>query len=74
MCLNSNKKRTESPMFSTAKGTALGIRHLRTIRPAKGSSNVSLFFLQLPLQQDALVVSPCRESFFSLPREKTWLL
>ena len=53
--------------LSTAQGTALGIRYLRTMRPAKGSSNVPLFFLQLPLQ-GALVV------YIRLPRAMPWAM
>ena len=53
--------------LSTAQGTALGIRYLRTMRPANGSSNVPLFFLQLPLQ-GALVV------YIRLPRAMPWAM
>lgn len=44
-----SRQRAPKGQLSTAQGTALGIRYLRTMRPAKGSSNVPLFFLQLPL-------------------------
>ena len=43
--------------LSTAQGTALGIRYLRTMRPAKGSSNVPLFFYSCPYRARWLFIS-----------------
>ena len=63
-----SRQRAPKGQLSTAQGTALGIRYLRTMRPAKGSSNVPLFFLQLPLLAGALVV------YIRLPRAMPWAM
>ena len=44
-----SRQRAPKGQLSTAQGTALGIRYLRTMRPAKGSSNVPLFFFTVAL-------------------------
>ena len=60
------QKRAESPKSSIAQGIALGIRHLRTMRPVRASLTFHCF-LQLPLQ-GALVVC------IRLPRAMPWAM